>query len=91
MLESRRGERSRLAGFAVERHFSQEAVMAPNILTVRLDCSGLQHKRFVHFGVVRGSFPDACRKFRPNREVATAEIATQRKAHQMDESLVLKT
>ena len=78
MLESRRGERSRLAGFAVERHSSQEAAMAPNLLTVRLDCSGLQHKRFVHFGVVRGSFPDACRKFRPNRanEVATtAEIA----------------
>ena len=23
--------------------------MAPNLLTVRLDCSGLQHKRFVHF------------------------------------------
>ena len=49
MLESRRGERSRLAGFAVERHSSQEAAMAPNLLTVRLDCSGLQHKRFVHF------------------------------------------
>ena len=49
MLESLGDERSRPAGFATERHSSQEAAMTPNLLTVRLDCSGLQHKRIVHF------------------------------------------
>ena len=49
MLESLGDERSRPAGFTTERHSSQEAAMTPNLLTVRLDCSGLQHKRIVHF------------------------------------------
>ena len=42
MLESLGDERSRPAGFATERHSSQEAAMTTNLLTVRLGCSVLQ-------------------------------------------------
>ena len=86
MLESRRGERSRLAGIAVVRHSSQEAADGTESTYCQaglLRSSTPEIRPF--WGCAREFSADACRKFRPNREVATAFGLW--KAYRQDENI----
>ena len=65
--------------------------MAPNILTVRLDCSGLQHKRFVHFVRLLQSRDLGGRDFAIWAKFSARIRKTPAHNPKMDDSLVLKT